>query len=199
MHSIDILVTNDSDNIPNTSDDTANHGHEIIRGVKANDLKSIAKRQKLHDDALKKQQQQHDLGDLVGIYIDRADGTNTTRGILPCKIVSVHSLPNENVMYKVCALKGVLSTPYDAQDLLDLRECDFADLRGVDPTTLSTITFTEACKEYVLVGINSVATACNCNGKCATKSCPCKAKNVKCCAQCHPKKKHGCANIRSLL
>ena len=195
LHSIDILVTNNSDNIPNTSDNTTNHRHEITKEVKADYLKSIAKRQKLHDDAMKQQQQQYDLGDLVGIHMDRVDGTDTTPGTLPCKVVSVHSSPNDYVMYKVCALKGVLSTSYDAQDLLDLRHCDFADLRGVDPITLPTITFTEACKEYVSVGINPVVEACNCNGKCATKSCPCKAKHVKCCTKCHPKKKHTCANI----
>jgi hypothetical protein len=59
--------------------------------------------------------------------------------------------------------------------------------------------FTQACKEYVLVGINLVAQACNCNGKCLTKSCPCRAKDVKSCTKCHLKKKHACANIWWLL
>ncbi|CAF5174241.1 unnamed protein product, partial [Rotaria magnacalcarata] len=91
-------------------------------------------------------------------------------------------------MYKLCTVKGVLSVFYGVQVLLDLRKCDFADLRTVDPASLPTIAFTQACKEYVTTGINPVAEICHCNGKCATKSCPCKAKDVKCCTKCHPKK-----------
>ncbi|CAF1267189.1 unnamed protein product [Rotaria sordida] len=190
----DILVTNNSENIPSTTDDTVNHRHKKIRDeTKADYMKSIAKRQKLYDNAIKKQQ--YELGDLVGLQVDHVDRTNTTSKILPCKVISVHSSLNDSMMYKVCTLKGVLSTVYGVRDILDLRKCDFTDLRDVDPTTLPIITFTEACKEYVTVGINPVTEACNCNGKCATKSCPCKAKHVKCCTKCHPQKKHTCANI----
>jgi hypothetical protein len=191
---IDILVTNNSENIPSTSDVTVIHTHKKTREErKADYTKSIAKRQKLDDNTLR--QQQYELGDLVGLQVDHVDRTNTTLNILPCKVLSVHSSWNDCVLYKVCTLKGVLSTLYGVQDLLDLRKSDFDDLRDVDPTTLPTITFTEACEEYVSVGINPVAEACNCNGKCATKSCPCKAKYVKCGTKCHAKKKHACANI----
>jgi hypothetical protein len=197
---IDILVTNNSENIPSTSDDTVNHGYKKIREeATADNMTSIVKRQKLYENPIRQQQQQqqqqYEEGDLVGLQVDHVDHTNTTSKILPCKVISVHSSSNDNMIYKVCTLKGVLSTLYGVQDLLDLRKSDFSDLRGVDPTTLPTITFTEACKGYVSVGINPVAEACNCNGKCATKYCPCKAKLFKCSTKCHPKKKHACANI----
>ncbi|CAF3876051.1 unnamed protein product, partial [Rotaria sp. Silwood1] len=45
---------------------------------------------------------------------------------------------------EVCTLQGVLSTVYGVQDFLDLRKYDFIDLRAVEPTTLPTITFTDA-------------------------------------------------------
>ena len=189
-----ILVTSNSENIPSTNDDTVNHRHKKIREeVKADCMKSIAKRQKIYANSIK--QQQYKQGELVGLQVDRVDPTNATLKILPCKVISVHSSSNDNMIYEVCTSKGVLSALYDVQDFLDLRKSDFADLRDVDPTTLPTITFTEACEEYVSLGISPQAEPCNCNGKCATKSCPCKAKHVRCCTKCHPKKKHTCANM----
>jgi hypothetical protein len=156
-------------------------------------LKSIAKRQKLYDDIVTKQQYQ--LGDIVGLKIDRVDRTNTTPKILPCKIIPTNVLPNDCIMYKLSTSTGVLSISYGVQDVLDLRQSDFSYLRNVDSTALPTIAFTQACKDYVSMGINSVVEAYNCSGKCATKNCPCRAKKVKCCTKCHSKKKHICENI----
>ena len=98
-------------------------------------------------------------------------------------------------MYKLCTMKGVLSILYGVQDLLNLRKCDFTDLRNVDPTNLPITAFTQACKEYVSAGTHSVVEACNCSGKCATKSCPCKERDTQCCTKCHQKKKCPYANI----
>ncbi|CAF1383357.1 unnamed protein product [Adineta ricciae] len=92
--------------------------------------------------------------------------------ILPCKVVSVRSSSNNDLLYQLYTLRGVLSISYGVQDLLDLTKCDFADLRAVEPTTLPTMTFIQACKEYISVGALNLAEACNCSGKCATKACP---------------------------
>ena len=73
-------------------------------------------------------------------------------------------------MYKLCTMKGVLPILYGVQDLVDLRKCDFANLRSIDATNLPIMTFTQACKEYISAGTNSVVEAWNCSGKCATKS-----------------------------
>jgi hypothetical protein len=187
-------MTKNNENVSNSSAHASDNRHKRIRDeAEADYLKSVGKRQKLYDNAVK--QQLYELGDLVGLQIDRVDRTNTTPKILPCKVISVHSSTNDCVMYKLCTLKGILSVLYGVQDLLDLRKCNFAELRSVDPTVLPTIAFTQACKEYVSEGINSVAEACHCSGKCATKSCPCKANDVKCCSKCHPKKKCACANM----
>ena len=192
--SVDISITNNDENAERFSSDTSHNRHKRARDeAEADYLKSIAKRQKLYDNAVK--QQQYEVGALVGLQIDRVDRTNTTPKILPCKVIFIHSSSNDCIMYKLCTMKGVLSILYGVQDLLDLRKCDFADLRSVDPTKLPIMTFTQACKEYVSEGTNSVVEACNCSGKCATKSCPCKARDIQCCTKCHPKKKCLCTNI----
>lgn len=187
-------MTNNNEDVSSSSTYAPDSRHKTIRDeAEVNYLKSVAKRQKIYDNAVK--EQKYVLGDLVGLQIDRVDRTNTTPKILPCKVISIHSSSNDCMMYKLCTVKGVLSVFYGVQALLDLRKCDFADLRTVDPTSLPTIAFTQACKEYVTTGINPVAEICHCNGKCATKSCPCKAKDVKCCTKCHPKKKCSCSNM----
>ncbi|CAM4856463.1 unnamed protein product [Rotaria socialis] len=178
----DVSILNNAANIPSSIANISEYRHKTIRDEATTDyLKSVAKCQKLYNDSV--QQLRYEIGDIVGLEIDRVDRTNTSPKPLPCKVISIHTLQNDCVMYKLCTLKGVLSVLYGVQDLLDLRNNDFADLRSVDPT----IPFTQACKEYVSVGINSVSGTCNCSGKCATKACPCKAKNVKCCTKCHPK------------
>ncbi|CAF2953549.1 unnamed protein product [Rotaria sp. Silwood2] len=189
-----ILLTSNSENIPRAIDDTLNHRHQEVRQkTKADYMKSTDKKQKLNDNTVK--YPQYELGDFVGLQVDRVHATDTTFKVLPCKVTSVNWSSNDSIMYKVCTLQGELSTVYGVHDFLDLRKYDFSDLRAVEPTTLPTITFTDACKDYVTIGINPVMEACNCNGKCATKSCPCKSKHVKCCIKCHPQKKRSCANI----
>ncbi|CAF1669772.1 unnamed protein product, partial [Didymodactylos carnosus] len=122
--------------------------HKRIR-AEAEDtyLKTISKRQKIFDDAMK--QPKYNMGDLVGLKIDKVDRTNTTPKILPCKVVSIQSSSDENVTYKLCTIQGILSNRYTAPDLLDLNKCGFEDLRSIDSTLLPTITFIQACKEYV--------------------------------------------------
>ena len=186
--SVDISIMNNDENVKRLSSDTPNNRHNRVRDkAEADYLKSIAKRQKLYDNAVK--QQEDNVEDLVGLQIERVDRTHTTPKILPCKVVSFHSSSNGCVMYNLCTMKCLLSILYHVQDLLDLRKCDFTDLRSVDPTNLPIMAFTQTCKEYVSAGTNSVVEACNCSGKCATKSCPCKARDTQCCSKCHPKKK----------
>lgn len=164
-----MFLTNDSENIPNASDGSVNYRHKPTREEEeVGYMKSITKKQKLYGNAIR-QEQPYELGDLVGLQVDHVGHTNTTSKVLPCKVTSVHSSSNGSMIYKVCTLQGMLSTLYGAQDLLDLREGDFADLRCLDPTNLPTITFAEACKEHVSKGINPPAEGCSCNGKCVTR------------------------------
>ncbi|CAF1616251.1 unnamed protein product [Adineta ricciae] len=109
----------------NDNDTIAQCPIESVRDeAEADYLKSIAKRQKLYDNAIK--EQKYELGDLVGLQIDRVDRTNTTPKILPCKVIAMESSSNDY-----------------------LRRCDFADLRSIDPTNLSIMAFMQTCKDYV--------------------------------------------------
>ncbi|CAF4610674.1 unnamed protein product, partial [Didymodactylos carnosus] len=144
-----------------------NKHFKLVKIGETSNLKSIAKRQKIYDDALRKEQYQ--LGDIVGLKIDKVDRTNTTPRILPCKVVSIQSASDDTVLYKVCTLTGVLSVAFSIHDLLDLSKCNFADLRAVDYKCLPVVTFIQACKGYASTGGNTIAEACNCKRDCATK------------------------------
>ena len=76
--SVVISIVNNDENVKRLSSDTSNNRHKRVRDEAEVDyLKSIAKRQKLCDNAVK--QQQYEVGDLVDLQIDR---TYTTPKIL---------------------------------------------------------------------------------------------------------------------
>ena len=82
--SVDISITNNDENAERFSSDTSHNRHKRARDeAEADYLKSIAKRQKLYDNAVK--QQQYEVGALVGLQIDRVDRTNTTQKFYPVK------------------------------------------------------------------------------------------------------------------
>ncbi|CAF0907250.1 unnamed protein product [Didymodactylos carnosus] len=136
-------------------------------------MKTIAKRQRLYDDAQKLRQYQ--TGDLTGLKIDKVDRTNTTSKILPCKVISIQSSSDNMNTYRLYTTKYVLSSRYGVNDLIDITKCNFSELRAIDSQT-----FIQACKDYVSSGVNPVAEACACNSGCATKKCPCKTAKVPC-------------------
>ncbi len=145
-------MDNDTNVRNSTAANISNHRRKKIRHEAETDhLKSVPKRQKLYDNVVI-QQQQYQLGDLVGLQIDddrSVNRTNKTPLILPCKVISIQSSLNHFTMYKLCTLKGILSTLYGVQDLFDLRKYDLPNLRTVDPVALPTIAFTQACEQYV--------------------------------------------------
>ncbi|CAF1021111.1 unnamed protein product [Didymodactylos carnosus] len=152
-------------------------------------MATIAKRQKLFDDALRLQK--YKVGDLVGLKIDKVDRTNVTPKVLPCKIISVQASSNGMEMYQLCTTKAILDKRFQGLDLLDLTKCDFRDLRDIDSTALPMTTFIRASKDYASAGLMTPVEACNCNGNCATKKCSCRAAKAQCGTKCHPiKKKH---------
>jgi len=162
-------VNNDTTVRNSTAADISNHRRKTIPNETETDhLKSVPKRQKLlYDNVVmtQQQQQQYQLGDFVGLQIDRSaiQTKNKIPSILPCKVVSIiqSSSSNNFTMYKLCTLKGILSTFYGVQDLFDLRKYDFPNLRTVDPAALPTIAFTQACEEYVAaIGVYPVGEEC---------------------------------------
>ncbi|CAF0877942.1 unnamed protein product [Didymodactylos carnosus] len=114
-------------------------------------MATIAKRQKLFDDALRLQK--YKVGDLVGLKIDKVDRTNVTPKVLPCKIISVQASSNGMEMYQLCTTKAILDKRFQGLDLLDLTKCDFRDLRDIDSTALPMTTFIRASKDYASAGL----------------------------------------------
>jgi len=156
-------------------------------------MANIVKRQKLFNDALRKNE--YKIGDLVGLKIDKVDRTNVTPKVLPCKIISVQSASNDMDTYQLCTTTTVISSRFQALDLLNLSNCNFRDLRDVDSTTLPTMTFIQACKAYVSAGLITPTEVCNCNGTCSTKKCPCRTAKIQCDTKCHSSKTKPYSNV----
>jgi hypothetical protein len=64
--------------------------------------------------------------------------------------------------YHICTTTAIISSRFQALDLLDLSNCNFRDLRDVDSSTLPTMTFIQACKAYVKTNLITPTDACNC-------------------------------------
>ncbi len=94
--------------------------------------------------------------------IDKVDRTNTTPKILPCKVISIQSSSDNINTYCLCTTKCVISSKYYGNDLINLRKCNFSELRAIDSETLATQTFIQACKDYVNSGLNPMVEACVC-------------------------------------
>ncbi|CAF2088092.1 unnamed protein product [Rotaria magnacalcarata] len=108
--------------------------------------------------------------------------------VLPCKIISVQVASNDMDTYQLCITTAILFSRFNVLDLLKLSKCNFRDLRDVDSTTLPAMTFIQACKVYLSAGLITPTEACNCNGKCSTKKCRCRAAKVQCGTKCHSSK-----------
>ncbi|CAF1146439.1 unnamed protein product [Rotaria magnacalcarata] len=108
--------------------------------------------------------------------------------VLPCKIISVQVASNDMDTYQLCTTTAILFSRFKVLDLLKLSKCNFRDLRDVDSTTLPAMTFIQACKVYLSAGLITRTEACNCNGKCSTKKCRCRAAKVQCGTKCHSSK-----------
>jgi hypothetical protein len=105
------------------------------------------------------------------------------------------STSNDVNTYQVCKTTAIISSWFQALDLLNLSNCNFHDLRAVDPTMLPSMTFIQTCKAYVNAGLVTPTEACNCNGNCSTKKYCCRAAKIQCSTKCHSSKQKFCSNI----
>ena len=189
----DYVVVSFDEQSDNDDSSPVNTNHNQIRSeAEASYMATIAKRQKLFNDA--QNGNNYKIGDLVGLKIDRVDRTNVTPKILPCKIISIKSTSDNVNTYELCTTTCIISSWIQAIDLLNLTKCNFRDLRDVDPTGLPNMTFIQACKEYVKLSLITPTKACNCNGNCSTKKCSCRAAKVPCSTKCHSMKRKSCSN-----
>ena len=114
-------------------------------------IKTIAKREKLYDDA--QHLRQFQIGELVGLRIDKVNRTNTKPKILPCKVISIQSSSDNINTYCFCTTKCILTSKHYANDLIDLRKCSFSELYTIDSQTSSTQTFIQAVKIMLTVDL----------------------------------------------
>jgi len=112
--------------------------------------------------------------------------------ILPCKIIQVviHQ-ESFNTLYKVTTLHGIITDSFSSSDFVDLSETVSVELRQIDSTVKSNITFIQACQ--IFTNYKSIH-PCKCTGLCDTNRCPCKRQSVKCCSKCHRGKIVSCTN-----
>ena len=110
--------------------------------------------------------------------------------MLPCKVISVESSPDQLHRYQLCTTTCIISSRFQAMDLLHLSTCNFRDLRDVDSASLPTITFIQGCKTYVNTRFVTPVEVCKCSGTCSTKKCPCRGAKIQCGTECHSKKQN---------
>jgi hypothetical protein len=97
--------------------------------------------------------------------------------------------------YQLCTATAIISSRFQALDLLNLTNCNFRDLCDIDSTTLTIMTFIQACKAYASAGLVTPTEACKCNDTFSTKKCPCRAAKILCGTKCHPSKTKLCSNV----
>ncbi len=87
---------------------------------------------------------------------------------------------------------GILQNTFEVGQFMTIKDACPNELKQIDVSTLKPITIIEASKLYSRG--STTGRTCNCQNKCATKSCPCKKENVFCSTKCHSKR-GGCSNM----
>ncbi|CAF4532074.1 unnamed protein product [Rotaria socialis] len=110
------------------------------------------------------------IGDFVGLRIDKVDRTNTNPKLLPCVIIAkeeekeklacVHRVINQ--WWTFTSLVGLFTVPHE------LTHLKLEDLQEIPMITAS--------KLYVRGAVNGIC--CSCKGGCKTKQCACKRNQV---------------------
>ena len=123
----------------------------------------------------------YNVRDTVGIRIAKVDRTNTSKKLLPCKI-----LEKTNDRYRIYSVTGILNTTFSYSDLIDLRNVRFEDLETIAPPKLERISFTKASRDVSgFENPSKVGTSvCNCKGDCSNNRC--RKNDIKCSTKCHP-------------
>ena len=70
----------------------------------------------------------YSVGDTVGVRIHKVDRTNTSKKLLPCKILEETSTRDR---FRVYSKDGILATTFAHTDLIDFRNVKFDDLETI--------------------------------------------------------------------
>jgi hypothetical protein len=171
---------------------TAMTKHGTIRKIATDHYLSNAnKKMKLHQDSLNVIANNFNLNDCVGIAMHPVDRTNTDPKYLPCLIIE-KTEKNNLFLYKLTCQYGVLENTFEVGQFVNLKDACPNELKQIDVDNLKPITLIAASKLYSRG--STTGHTCNCRGKCATKTCPCKKQNVFCFTKCHSKS-GACSNM----
>ncbi|CAF1015497.1 unnamed protein product, partial [Rotaria magnacalcarata] len=105
-------------------------------------MTNMTKGQKLFNNTSYKHE--YKVGDLVGVIIDKIATVNIEFKVLACKILSIELVAEDTYAYQLYTKACIISSKFQASDLLNLCNCNFVDLLTVDPTHLPKLTFNEA-------------------------------------------------------
>ena len=161
--------------------------HAKIRAVAEIHTYRAANRQQKNFDRKKGAMANYSVGDTVGVRIHKVDRTNTSKKLLPCKILEETSTRDR---FRVYSKDGILATTFAHTDLIDFRNVKFDDLETTDATKLKQIAHTKASRE--VAGFinpkttNKTSSVCKCKGPCTSFKCSCNRGFIKCSTKCHP-------------
>ncbi|CAM4843984.1 unnamed protein product, partial [Rotaria magnacalcarata] len=129
------------------SNDNNNKNTDLINNhqqvqPKTNEIVYMTKGQKLFNNTSYKHE--YKVGDIVGVIIDKIETVNIELKVLACKILSIELVAEDTNAYQLCTKACIISSRFQASDLLNLCNCNFIDLLTVDPTHLPKLTFNEA-------------------------------------------------------
>jgi hypothetical protein len=119
----------------------------------------------------------YQVGDYVGIQIDKVDRTNTDAKILPCVIIE-----KLNDKVKVACMFGVIDHTWPLTSVVQLTAVP-EELIKLNRDNLKKVSLVTASKLFVRGAVNGIT--CSCKGSCKTKQCACKRNNVFCSTKCH--------------
>lgn len=157
----------------------------------------VTKRPKLSSDGL--HQHQYQVGDFVSLKIDKVNRSDFTSKVLPCKIISVQSKLNDATTYQLYTTTAIISSRFQAHDLLNLYNYNFRDLCNIDPKTLLIMSFIQICNPYISTELINPAVVCNCKDTCTKKKRDCEAAKIQCGTECHSSKRKRCSPMYRFL
>lgn len=163
--------------------------HQKVRRIALDNFVKSANRQQVNYDRQHGQFKDFEIGDNVGLRIDKTDRTNTSMKVVPCKV-----LEHTHGKIRVFNKHGIINVTFNKSDLSDLTNCFIEELENIDITKLTPIPLTTASRitSGWQTDVPMKKTICKCNGTCSTLKCPCKKAGVPCATKCHVGR--ACAN-----
>ncbi|CAF3590318.1 unnamed protein product [Rotaria socialis] len=163
--------------------------HNDIRSKAADVYLARTTRQQLaHKIHIQSLNDKCNIGDFVGLRIDKVDRTNTDPKLLPCVIIA-----KEEEKVKLACVYGVINQWWSFTSLVGLSAVPH-ELTHLKPGDLQEISMITASKLYVRGAVNGIC--CSCKGGCKTKQCACKRNQVFCSTKCH-KNTSCCKNMEN--